>query len=141
MRQGSGDLQKKKYISKTIHRTEVADHFLETPEYEQFKYPGSVYLKLIKFIHQINLKNKFCRSVDPATFTPALTKIPGSAPVNVSSVNHLYGFQFEFGKLPCKSFFLQLNQKQIKDGLQKYQNQISDMIYTQTELQHLGHTE
>ena len=26
------------------------------------------------------LKNKFCRSVDLATFTPPLTKIPGSAP-------------------------------------------------------------
>ena len=28
----------------------------------------------------MNLKNKFCRSVDLATFTPPLTKIPGSAP-------------------------------------------------------------
>ena len=28
----------------------------------------------------MNLKNKFCRSVDPATLTPPLTKIPGSAP-------------------------------------------------------------
>ena len=28
----------------------------------------------------MNLKNKFCRSVDPASFTPPLTKIPGSAP-------------------------------------------------------------
>ena len=26
------------------------------------------------------LKNKFCRSVDLATFTPPLSKIPGSAP-------------------------------------------------------------
>ena len=28
----------------------------------------------------MNLKNKFCRSVDLATFTPPQTKIPGSAP-------------------------------------------------------------
>ena len=28
----------------------------------------------------MNLKNKFCRSVDPSTLTPPLTKIPGSAP-------------------------------------------------------------
>ena len=27
------------------------------------------------------LKNRFCRSVGLATFTPPLTKIPGSAPV------------------------------------------------------------
>ena len=30
----------------------------------------------------MNLKNKFCRSVDLATLTPPLTKISGSAPVN-----------------------------------------------------------
>ena len=28
----------------------------------------------------MNLKNKFCRLVDPATFKPPLIKIPGSAP-------------------------------------------------------------
>ena len=28
----------------------------------------------------MNLKNKFCCSVDIATFTPPLTEIPGSAP-------------------------------------------------------------
>ena len=34
----------------------------------------------------MNFKNKFCRSVDPATFTPPLTNIPGSAPaVNLKS--------------------------------------------------------
>ena len=48
----------------------MADHFLETPEYEQFKYLGLVYLKVIKSIKDVNLKNKFCRSVDPTTFTP-----------------------------------------------------------------------
>ena len=58
----------------------MADHFLETPEYEQCNYPGLVYLKVIKVMKEMNLKNKFCRSVDPATCTPPLTKIPGSAP-------------------------------------------------------------
>ena len=28
----------------------------------------------------MNLKKKFCRSVNPATFTPPVTKISGSAP-------------------------------------------------------------
>ena len=41
----SGDLQKQKYISGTIHRTKKADHFLETPEYKQSKNLGLVYLK------------------------------------------------------------------------------------------------
>ena len=57
----SGDLQKQKYILGTIHRTRMADHFLETPEYEQFKYPGLVHLRIIESIKEMNLKNKFCR--------------------------------------------------------------------------------
>ena len=28
----------------------------------------------------MNLKNKFCQSVDPANFMPPVTEIPGSAP-------------------------------------------------------------
>ena len=46
----SGNLQKQKDISGTIHCTQMADHFLETPEYEQFKYPGLVCLKVIKSV-------------------------------------------------------------------------------------------
>ena len=38
------------HISGTIHRTKMADHFLETPEYDQFKLPGLVYLKVIESI-------------------------------------------------------------------------------------------
>ena len=45
-----GNPQKQKYISGTIHRTKMADHFLETPDYEQVKYPGLVCLKVIKSI-------------------------------------------------------------------------------------------
>ena len=30
----------------------------------------------------MNLKNKFCQSVELTAFTPPLTKIPGSAPVS-----------------------------------------------------------
>ena len=71
--------RKQKFNSGTILRTKMADHFLETPEFEQFKYPGLVYLKVIKSIRYMNLKNKFCWSVDPATFMPPLTNIPGSA--------------------------------------------------------------
>ena len=58
----------------------MADHFLETTEYEQFKYPELKYLTVIKSIKYMNLKHKFYRSVDPATCTPPLTRIPGSAP-------------------------------------------------------------
>ena len=36
--------QKQKYILGTVHHTKMADHFLETPEYEQCKYPGLVYI-------------------------------------------------------------------------------------------------
>ena len=68
------------YILGTLHRTKMADHFLKTLEYEQFNYPGLDYLKVIKSIKYMNLKNKFCRSVDPATFTSPLTKIHASAP-------------------------------------------------------------
>ena len=46
----SADLQKQKYILGTIHHTKMADHFLETPEYEQFKYPGFGYLRVIESI-------------------------------------------------------------------------------------------
>ena len=59
----------------------MADHFLETPEYEQLKYPGLVHQKLIKSINYLNMKTKKnCRSVDPATSIPPPTEIPGSAP-------------------------------------------------------------
>ena len=53
-----------------MHRTKIADHFLETPEYEQLKYHSLVILFVIRSIKLMNLKNKFCPSVDPATFTP-----------------------------------------------------------------------
>ena len=46
----TGDPQKKKDISGTIGRTKMADHFIETIEYEQCKNLGIVYLKVTKSV-------------------------------------------------------------------------------------------
>ena len=73
----------------------MADHFLETPEYEQSKNLGLVYLKeaksvKIKTSKYISFAGWFV-TARPATFTPPLTKIPGSAPVYIA-------FYIPFGK-------------------------------------------
>ena len=44
------DPQKKKYISGTISRTKMADHFFETLEYKQCKNLGVAYLKVTKSV-------------------------------------------------------------------------------------------
>ena len=55
----------------------------------------------------MNLKNKFCRSFDPATFTPPLTKIPGSAPVRLlssASISKAYLYLIHFCHFPNMLF-------------------------------------
>ena len=63
----------------------MADHFLETPEYEQSKNLGLAYLKGAESVKIMTSKYKFHWLVGqgrprPATFTPPLTEILGSAP-------------------------------------------------------------
>ena len=63
----------------------MADHFLETPEYEQSKNLGLVYLKGAKSVKRMTSKYKFCWLVGqgPApqlSRPPPITSIPGSAP-------------------------------------------------------------
>ena len=63
----------------------MADHFLETTEYEQSKNLGILYLKEAESVKRMTSKYKFCWLVGqgPAMqlSRPPLTKIPGSAPV------------------------------------------------------------
>ena len=65
----------------------MADHFLETPEYEQSKILGLVYLKGAESVKRITSKYKFRWLIGqgPARplSRPPLTKIPGSAPVSI----------------------------------------------------------
>ena len=64
----------------------MADHFLETPEYEQSKNLGLVCLKGGESVKRMTSKYEFRWLVGqgPARhFHAPLTKIPGSAPVNV----------------------------------------------------------
>ena len=86
----------------------MADHFLETPEYESFKYAGLVYLKVIKSIKYMNLKNKFCRSIDPATFTTPLTIMSGSAPGDFRMVS------FNFATSQFLIFLNRISIKRVK---------------------------
>ena len=55
---------------------------LKTPEHEQSKNLGLVCLKGAESVKRMTSKYKFLWLVgqSPATFTPPLTKIPGSAP-------------------------------------------------------------
>ena len=53
-----------------MHHTKLADHFLETLEYEQSKNLGLVYLKGAKSIKRMTSKYKFCWLVGQG---PALT--------------------------------------------------------------------
>ena len=75
MRKVSGDIQKQKYILGTIHRTKMADHFLETPEYEQFKNLGLVYLKGAESVKTRTSKYKFCWLVGQGP-APPLSRPP-----------------------------------------------------------------
>ena len=55
----------------------MAGHFLETPEYKQLIQTPWFSISKSNQIYKID---ETCRSVDPTTFTPPLTKISGSAP-------------------------------------------------------------
>ena len=47
-------------LNTTVHHTKMADHFLETPEYEQSKNLGLVYLKGVESVKRMISKYKFC---------------------------------------------------------------------------------
>ena len=62
----------------------MADHFFETPEYEQSKNLCLVNLKGATSVKRMTSKCKFCWLVGqgpiPPVSRPPITKIPGSAP-------------------------------------------------------------
>ena len=76
----NGNISRKLYISQ-----KMADHFLKTPGYEQFKYPGLVVLFSISLSYWFYEIDEFEKKVLPVGWSCyfhacPLTKIPGSAP-------------------------------------------------------------
>ena len=64
-------------LAGTIHRTILADRILETPKYEQVKYPGLVYLKVILKIYKIDeFEKRFAGRLIPLLSQPKFLDPP-----------------------------------------------------------------